>query len=1025
MQPPKIDTRDKQDLIAQMKEMAPYYTPEWRFSPEDPDPGSTLFLLFADMFHENIKRMNRVPFKNLVAFMNLFDVSLLPARPASAFMTFRLNSGVQEPVLIPAGTQVAASGMEGQVLFETEQLLMLTPAVLTAAFLTSKKHDSIVQIPEDFVIASNSGFAAPTPLFQLRDADNLQEHVLYMEHGDLFLLNETARIEVEIGHSKKPHEESAICKQLADPVLTEWMYATADGWVPFDKVESRGNRVILHKMQLGEIVEQELSGLGGRWIQCRMKRAVENSPTLADQRLELDRIQVKTDYVDSLGRGGIAPDIMFYNDIQADASGGFYPFGDHFAPYGTFYVSSREVLSKRDGLITLSFALKVIPNRFQIEQEQVVDWKLIMKKSNFERPNPPIVAVAQVIWEYWNGISWVRLDAGRDAERLFYRPGEELQHKQVIFRCPQDLEEAFVNSHLNYWVRARILQIDNLYSVLPVYLSPWMEGVSLTYEYSERTYPLHRCLTLNHMAIVDQTLQSRGQAEVFQPFFHMEVEHPSLHFAFDLPPVKGPISLFISVQPQKLTERDIPLLEWEYWRSGYSGESPRWSPLKVIDDTNGLTRTGSVRFAGPADFHRNTWFGREGYWLRVVNRDGKYDDRSGQVAMPIVSGMYLNTIRAVQQETVRNEYPDPRVGEFASEFQLSRTSVVMETVWVDETGTMAEEEVRLHIENNTLELDVIRDTDGYIYRLWVKWLPAAHLSDSGSKDRHYAIDRTFGRIRFGDGIHGMVPPKGGLEQIKVTYTVTRGKEGNVGAGQIASLQNSIAFVGGARNPEAAAGGCDAENQESAMRRGPQQLKHRGRAVTAKDYEWLAREAYPNIARVKCLANYNALVEPDIGCITLVILPQEGVGGLAAFPELKRQVERYVLQRASNLVALPERIQVIQPAFLEVSVTAYVAVEGIEAVLPTELEAIAKLQRFLDPLYGNYDGAGWAIGQDIHLSMFYALLKSIHSINHVEKLYMAVYKVEDNVRTELDVNHLPPLLHGIIISGTHRVVVTAI
>jgi hypothetical protein len=1026
MQPPKIDTRDKQDLIDQMKMMAPYYTPEWRFSPEDPDPGSTLFLLFADMFHENIKRMNRVPVKNLVAFMNLFDVSLLPARPASAFLTFRLNVGMREPVLIPAGTQVAAQGEQGDILFETERALLLTPASLAAAFLTSRKHDTIMQIPESFIDASKAGLSAPTPLFQLQEGVNLQEHVLYLEHSHLFLLRETARIEIEIGHSRKPQEEPTICKQLVDPALAEWLYATENGWQPFDKVEAAGNRVILHKMQLGELVEQPLSGHSGRWIQCRMKRTADHIPTIADLGLELDRIQVKTDYVDNLNRGGIAPDIMFYNDVQADADSGFYPFGDQFSPYGTFYVSSKEALSKLDGLITLSFGLKIIANRFQTEQDQVVDWKLIMKKSRFERPNPPIVAVAQVIWEYWNGISWVRLDAGREAERLFYRPGQDLVRQQVKFRCPQDMEEAFVNSHLNYWVRARIIQIDNLYSVLPIHHSPWMEDVSLSYEYPEEsTYKLHRCLTLNHTAILDQTQQSRGHAGLFQPFFHMEVEHPSLYLAFDLPPVKGPLSLFASVQPQKFTERDIPLLEWEYWRTGAFGEAPRWSPLKVLDDTNGLTRNGTVQFAGPVDFQRNTWFGHEGYWLRIINRDNKYDDFSGTTALPVLNGLYLNTIRAVQQESVTNEYPDPRVGDIASEFQLSRTPVVSETVWVDETGKMAEEEVRRHIEQGTLELDVIRDTDGYIYRLWVKWHPIAHLSDSGSEDRHYTIDRTFGRIRFGDGIHGKVPPQGGLEQIKVNYTVTRGKEGNVGAGQIASLQNSIAFVGGALNPEAAAGGCDAENQESAMRRGPQQLKHRGRAVTAKDFEWLAREAYPNIARVKCLANYNALVEPDIGCITLVILPQEGVGGLAAFPELKRHVERYVLQRASNLVALPDRIQVIQPAFLEISVTAYVAVQGIEEIVPTELEAIARLQRFLDPLSGNYDGKGWEIGQDIHLSMFYALLKSIHSINHVEKLYMAVYKLEDNVRTELNVNSLPTLLHGIIISGTHKVVVNAI
>ncbi len=63
MLPPLIDPRDIHDLIKRMKDMFPFYTPEWRFTPGDPDPGSALFLIFADMYKENIKRLNRVPLK--------------------------------------------------------------------------------------------------------------------------------------------------------------------------------------------------------------------------------------------------------------------------------------------------------------------------------------------------------------------------------------------------------------------------------------------------------------------------------------------------------------------------------------------------------------------------------------------------------------------------------------------------------------------------------------------------------------------------------------------------------------------------------------------------------------------------------------------------------------------------------------------------------------------------------------------------------------------------------------------------
>ena len=271
----------------------------------------------------------------------------------------------------------------------------------------------------------------------------------------------------------------------------------------------------------------------------------------------------------------------------------------------------------------------------------------------------------------------------------------------------------------------------------------------------------------------------------------------------------------------------------------------------------------------------------------------------------------------------------------------------------------------------------------------------------------------------------MQPPKGGLEQLKVTYQVTSGQIGNVGARQINQMQDSIAFVGEVYNPEPASGGCQAEKLESALARGPEMLKHRNRAVSSKDYEWLASEAYPNIAKVTCIPNRNAYMQKEIGAMTLVILPKEGQQGSSTFPELKKQVERFILGRASSLVAFPERLQVIEPVYMEISVSAIVAVEGMDAVVLTEIQALEKLNRFLDPLTGNFDGKGWAIGEQIHPSVFYALLKSIRAISHVEKLYMTVYKIEDGERVELDVNRLPSLPHGIIVSGKHKVVVNVL
>jgi len=51
--------------------------------------------------------------------------------------------------------------------------------------------------------------------------------------------------------------------------------------------------------------------------------------------------------------------------------------------------------------------------------------------------------------------------------------------------------------------------------------------------------------------------------------------------------------------------------------------------------------------------------------------------------------------------------------------------------------------------------------------VWVKWSQVSVFSESGEKSRHYVLDTASGLVRFGDGIHGRIPPRGAT--IKATY----------------------------------------------------------------------------------------------------------------------------------------------------------------------------------------------------------------------------------------------------------------
>ena len=69
-------------------------------------------------------------------------------------------------------------------------------------------------------------------------------------------------------------------------------------------------------------------------------------------------------------------------------------------------------------------------------------------------------------------------------------------------------------------------------------------------------------------------------------------------------------------------------------------------------------------------------------------------------------------------------------------------------------------------------------------------------------------------------------------------------EGNVAAGAIRELRSGVGFVESVTNPLAASGGAAAERLRAARDRSVQSARHRDRAVSFEDYEWLARARPP-------------------------------------------------------------------------------------------------------------------------------------------------------------------------------------
>ena len=91
--------------------------PEWT-DHNVSDPGVTLIETFASMVDQLLYRLNRVPDRLYVKFLDLLGVRMFPPTAARADVTFWLSAPQPEPVNVPEGTEIAT------VRTETEEAIL-------------------------------------------------------------------------------------------------------------------------------------------------------------------------------------------------------------------------------------------------------------------------------------------------------------------------------------------------------------------------------------------------------------------------------------------------------------------------------------------------------------------------------------------------------------------------------------------------------------------------------------------------------------------------------------------------------------------------------------------------------------------------------------------------------------------------------------------------------------------------------------------------------------------------------------
>lgn len=249
-----------------------------------------------------------------------------------------------------------------------------------------------------------------------------------------------------------------------------------------------------------------------------------------------------------------------------------------------------------------------------------------------------------------------------------------------------------------------------------------------------------------------------------------------------------------------------------------------------------------------------------------------------------------------------------------------------------------------------------------------------------------------------------IPPAG--REIRVTYRRGGGPEGNLPANSLTVLKDAIPGIV-VTNPHPATGGRAAETLDNALVRGPQQLHSLERAVTARDFELVARNSSMAVARAKAItqaALWSYATPGTVGVLLVPYLPDtETANGQVTANKLGEY------ETAEALVQIQQALDERRPLgttctvswahYKAVSVTARVVVRREEDPAAIRQRVIDRLSQTINPLPTSLNPNGWPFGQTLRVSNVYDAALAEPGVRWVDQVKLVVDEVPDkNVST---------------------------
>lgn len=973
---PKLDDRTYADIIAEAIRLIPRYCPEWT-NHNPSDPGITILELCSWMTELILYRLNRVPEKNYLTFLDMLGIKLQPAQPARALLTFELIEGVERQTL-RKGMQVSTpqADEEDAVLFETMRDLTVVSAKLDRCFSYF-----------DETYSDNSLYLQgerPEGFLAFAGAERV-DRFIYLGDERLITLNESTVLRLKIAAPEHGGRDLAR--------LLEWEYWNGRRWRELRMAPLEVERGEVVFAGVSDMAQSTVNGVQSMWIRGRLAEVPKKTAET-----EVDTVR---GVIEVLGEG-ILPDQAFANldnnvFIALDLGKNIHPFGTEPKVDNCLYLSSQETLSQLGVQVEIDF---------NISDPTVMA--------------PPRASDDLILsWEYFDGKKWRIL--GKSTPRGKAPPGYEqnalgfidgthafTKSGTVKFTRPPDLAAGEVTGEANYWIRVRIELGD--YGIPGAYMLDGDKWVwrderplrppafkTIGIRYQTNLDHLKYFVSYNDFRFRDHSEEEKAEYRPFQPFQSIPDEGATVYLGWTNRLPNEQVTIYMQFADLSLAQLDYSHAEhlaayyakrdqlwepeqrivWEYW----NGRT--WANLVVADSTKNFTESGFVDFVGPDDHEKTLKFTEDRYWIRARLEMGGY------IKPPRIRRVLQNTVEAANVRTIYNEILGSSDGTPLQTYTLLHGPILDgQIIEVREREEPIAEEIT-DLGPGAVRLAEDREA-GYM----VRWKEVDSFFESGPKSRHYVRDPLTRQISFGDGVRGMVPPESRNTVIAREYQVGGGTRGNVNQYTLTSLTRALPYIDKVYNVLPAVGGADAETVEQAKERAPLQIKSRDRAVTAEDFETLALRSTTSIARAKALPS-----DDNVGHVQLVVVPRgdeknlDLTRKLVPPPELCRYVRNYLDERRLITTIL----DVTKPTYVEISlkVTLIRRTVGQSERLRKEIEE--RLRRYLHPLVGGRDGKGWPFSRAVYRTDLLHLIEDIPGVEAIDAV--GIYDEDRRIMVE--------------------------